>query len=553
MQPARLDLPINTGTTYRDTVRLMQPTFVYRAITSIAGAPVQVTAPAHGLASDWPVWVRGVTGMPDINRALPNQRPHKAKLLDANTFEINALSAEGLKPLGGQLVYRAPVDLTGAVVVMRFVLGDSPLFTLTDGAGLVVNAAGGIARELTAQQTEQLSGAWSYSFEITFSDGSFQIFAVGTAVAARDCGGHAMPSSSEHYLITWSEQGPPGGGIGGGVSAFNDRTGTVFLTGEDVTTALGYTPAVAAESLAAVATSGQYADLLGRPAIPAAPADIGAATAAQGALADTAVQPDALASGLALKVDKAAGYGLSQANFTVDEKSKLAGLESSRFKGLFASLAALQSAFPTASAGDYADVDAGPAEKVRRYIWDDDDNEWVAQAGSADQLTSAQVKALYESNPDTNAFTGAEKTKLAGIAAAATANPDTDSLAEGAANLYHTDARARAAVRKGIAARTVDASGTITPADMGGIVASTSDTPITLTVSAEATAAWAADGWPNVDILQLGTGAVTVAGDGFSITLHEEDTSVLAGPGAAASLIRRAADSWQLIGRLVAA
>ena len=37
-------------------------------------------------------------------------------------------------------------------------------------------------------------------------------------------------------------------------------------------------------------------------------------------------------------------------------------------------------------------------------------------------LTAAEVKALYEANPDTNAFTDAEKTKLAGIEAGATAD-----------------------------------------------------------------------------------------------------------------------------------
>lgn len=44
-------------------------------------------------------------------------------------------------------------------------------------------------------------------------------------------------------------------------------------------------------SLVAVAKSGAYGDLTGTPAIPAAPGDIGAATAAQGGLADTALQP----------------------------------------------------------------------------------------------------------------------------------------------------------------------------------------------------------------------------------------------------------------------
>lgn len=251
-----------------------------------------------------------------------------------------------------------------------------------------------------------------------------------------------------------------GGGGGAGVSSFNGRTGVVSLTGSDVTTALAYTPADAA-SLATVATSGAYGDLLGKPLIPASPGDIGAATAAQGALADTAVQPAALAVQLDLKVDKVAGYGLSQENFTAAEKAKLAGLEGSHFKGVFASLAALQAALPTASAGDYADVDAGVGSATIRYVWDASDGEWQP-VGAGTPLTAADIKTLYESNPDTNAYTDSEKSKLGGIAAGATANANTDSLAEGATNLYHTAARVLATALSGLSLAT---GGAITNAD----------------------------------------------------------------------------------------
>lgn len=139
--------------------------------------------------------------------------------------------------------------------------------------------------------------------------------------------------------------------------------------------------------------------------------------AAIGAASDTD-----LADGLAGKVDKVPGYGLSQENFTADEKTKLAGLESSRWKGVFANLAALEAAYPTAEAGDYADVDGGASVDVVRYIWDDSDSAWVAQASGGGSMTPAEVKAAYESNPDTNAFTDADETKLAGIETGAQAN-----------------------------------------------------------------------------------------------------------------------------------
>lgn len=157
-------------------------------------------------------------------------------------------------------------------------------------------------------------------------------------------------------------------------------------------------------------------------------ADIGAATSAQGAKADTAVQPAALISGLSGKVDKDGTKGLSDENYTAAEKAKLAGLEGAHFKGLHASLAALQAAHPSAVAGDYADVDSGTGADVARYIWDVSDSKWVVQSGASGSMTAAQIKTAYESNPDTNGYSDAEKAKLAAIAAGATANATNSEL-----------------------------------------------------------------------------------------------------------------------------
>lgn len=151
-------------------------------------------------------------------------------------------------------------------------------------------------------------------------------------------------------------------------------------------------------------------------------ADIGAATAAQGAKADTAVQPAALASALDSKVDVDGAKVLSDENYTSAEKAKLAGLEAAHFKGLHASLAALQAAHPSAAAGDYADVDSGVGADVARYIWDTSDSAWIIQSGASGGMTAAQIKTAYESNPDTNVFSDTEQAKLAAIASGATAN-----------------------------------------------------------------------------------------------------------------------------------
>jgi hypothetical protein len=113
------------------------------------------------------------------------------------------------------------------------------------------------------------------------------------------------------------------------------------------------------------------------------------------------------------KVDKVAGKELSDNNYTDDEKTKLAGLEGTHFKGEFVSLPALQTAWSVASVGDYANVDTGIGSDVLRFVWDDSDQKWVEQIGVSTQLTGSQIKIMYEDQPDTNAFTDTEKAKLA--------------------------------------------------------------------------------------------------------------------------------------------
>lgn len=126
-----------------------------------------------------------------------------------------------------------------------------------------------------------------------------------------------------------------------------------------------------------------------------------------------------LDSSLESKVDKEAGKGLSEENFTTDEKLKLSGLESPKFKGQFLSLADLISA-DVGEVGGYAYVDGGVGGTVDLYIWDAVNSLWELVAGESTAETPASIKSKYESNPDTNAFTDDEKSKLASITSAFT-------------------------------------------------------------------------------------------------------------------------------------
>lgn len=98
-------------------------------------------------------------------------------------------------------------------------------------------------------------------------------------------------------------------------------------------------------------------------------------------LAGLPVDNVSLSAALSGKVDKVAGYGLSQESFTSSEKAKLTNL-SEHFKGKYTTPAALITANPTANPGDYAFVDAGISHDSKMYIWDSDDNTWVISSGN---------------------------------------------------------------------------------------------------------------------------------------------------------------------------
>jgi hypothetical protein len=116
--------------------------------------------------------------------------------------------------------------------------------------------------------------------------------------------------------------------------------------------------------LATVATTGAYSDLSGLPTLgTAAAADTGDfATAAQGALADSAVQPN-----------DSPTFGSITVTGTVDGRDVAA--DGTKLDGI--------------------------------------------EAGATADQTAAEIKTAYESNANTNAFTDAEQTKLAGIEAGA--------------------------------------------------------------------------------------------------------------------------------------
>lgn len=176
MQPARIPLLIIQGSTLRDTLRVMQPKFVYRAITAIsATAPVQLTC-EHDLTSDWLAWIQDARQMPELNRAPRREHPHRVEVIDASTLEINAISATGRNPAGGQLIYQPPVDLTGAVARMQIRAepqGTVLIELTTANDGLTITGPGTIERQISAADTAAIT--WTkavYDLEVEYADGT---------------------------------------------------------------------------------------------------------------------------------------------------------------------------------------------------------------------------------------------------------------------------------------------------------------------------------------------------------------------------------------------
>lgn len=111
---------------------------------------------------------------------------------------------------------------------------------------------------------------------------------------------------------------------------------------------------------------------------------------------------------------------------STEERDKLAGLESSKYLGTF--LTSREIPLDKAVAGSYADVDGGEGSEVERWVFDVTDQVFIKIGASIGPDTAATIKSKYESNPNTNAFTDNEKTKLLNLEPFTIANNTDDFL-----------------------------------------------------------------------------------------------------------------------------
>ncbi len=179
---ARYDFTIRQGATFNPVLKYSQDHLTVKAITAVTNSgQAVVTATSHGLTGDWPVYVVGVVGMRQLNHRpedLKNAgRAYQAYYVDANSVRLNVDTTRfPAYASGGELLYRAPYDLTGFTArlqVRETVESTTTLLSLTtENGGITLgDAAGTITLYVSAADTADLDfDAAVYDLEIISDD-----------------------------------------------------------------------------------------------------------------------------------------------------------------------------------------------------------------------------------------------------------------------------------------------------------------------------------------------------------------------------------------------
>lgn len=198
-----LDLTIIQGKTFKDILRWEIDPIVRKPITAIdlsTGCP-RPTVTGHGLPTGWRVAVYNVAQPKEINAK--NNPPRDsdytpATAVDANTLELNKISAVGWKPYtsGGFARWNTPKDLTGFTFRMKIKdrvggnviasteSADAPLNTITIA---IDNTLKTITRTISATATAALTNRTGvYDLEAVSGTGEVTLLAYGPVSIERE-------------------------------------------------------------------------------------------------------------------------------------------------------------------------------------------------------------------------------------------------------------------------------------------------------------------------------------------------------------------------------
>lgn len=127
-----IDITITRGKTFEFGYLYAEDELLYLPITGMPSkAPARLTVQGHGVPDGWPVQVACVKAPGELNSA--DGEFQVAKLVDADTIELNAVNAHCWKPFSGSglLVLNKPMDLTDwkCRAQVRDRVGGTVLFT----------------------------------------------------------------------------------------------------------------------------------------------------------------------------------------------------------------------------------------------------------------------------------------------------------------------------------------------------------------------------------------------------------------------------------------
>lgn len=188
--PAKVNLKIYQGATFKQVFRWESETKVYAAISAVAkSAPVRITLadPLQVPPLGWRAWVVGVLGMKELNNTEDNY--YQVTNNTGGVVEINSVNASqfGTYTTGGHLVYNLPVPLSnytgGRLQIRKKITDTEPVLTLTtENGGIVLDAQNHqLLVVITANQTALLDFTSAvYDLELVDFQGGVVRFAQGS-------------------------------------------------------------------------------------------------------------------------------------------------------------------------------------------------------------------------------------------------------------------------------------------------------------------------------------------------------------------------------------
>jgi len=165
----KIKLSVRKGANADIPLRIETGSLSFAAITAMTkGAPMRVTAPAHGVPDGWYVAIIDAKGMTSLNAADSNDirdtEFHRVTWIDADTLDFDDISSANFKPYtsGGYLAFYAPMDLsayTSARMDLKIRVGGDVILALSTTAGtLEIDAATStVWIRLTAADLEAIS------------------------------------------------------------------------------------------------------------------------------------------------------------------------------------------------------------------------------------------------------------------------------------------------------------------------------------------------------------------------------------------------------------